>query len=104
MENLEIARLDQGRAGEYHARLPGSDAVARLTWVTRGPAGQAGEAPVRVIEHTLVPREFEGRGIAGRLVAALIEDARAEGFRIEPQCSYVAAQFRRHPEWGDLLA
>lgn len=100
MTGLEIVRLDQGRAGEYLARLPGSSDVARLTWIERG----SGEPPVRVIEHTLVPRAFEGRGIAAQLVDALIADARTQGFRVVPQCSYVAAQFRRHPEWADLLA
>ena len=38
------------------------------------------------------------------VVEALIEDARSEGFKIIPTCSYVAAQFDRHPEWADLRA
>lgn len=100
MEGLDIVRLDQGRAGEYHAHVPGHGQVGRLTWVLHDGA----EGPVRVAEHTIVPRELEGRGIAGKLVDALIADARTHGFRIEPQCAYVAAQFRRHPEWADLLA
>lgn len=100
MDAVEIIRLDQGRAGEYHARIPGSDEVARLTWIERGGS----EPAVRVVEHTLVPSAFAGQGIAARLVDALITDARKQGFRIEPQCSYVAAQFRRHPEWSDLRA
>jgi predicted GNAT family acetyltransferase len=56
-----------------------------------------------VAEHTLVPPAIGGRGVAARLVEALVADARSEGFIIEPQCSYVAAAFARHPEWGDLL-
>lgn len=100
MEGLEIVRLDQGRAGEYHGRVPGHAGVARLTWTLRDTP----QGPVRVADHTLVPREMEGRGIAGKLVDALIADARHDGFRVEPRCSYVAAQFRRHPEWADLLA
>jgi predicted GNAT family acetyltransferase len=55
-------------------------------------------------EHTLVPSEIGGRGVAGKLVEALIADARAEGWKIAPDCSYVAAAFQRHPEWADLLA
>ncbi|MEE3217561.1 MAG: GNAT family N-acetyltransferase [Pseudomonadota bacterium] len=38
------------------------------------------------------------------MVAALIADARSENFTIIPSCSYVAAQFDRHPEWADLRA
>ena len=56
------------------------------------------------INHTGVPPKYEGRGIAARLVNKAIEDARAEGFKITPICSYVVAQFRRHPEWADLRA
>lgn len=100
MDGIEIVRLDQGRVGEYHAHIPGQDEVARLTWVQRDTS----KGPVRVAEHTLVPRAFEGRGIAAQLVDALIADAKSEGFRVEPQCSYVAAQFRRHPDWAELLA
>lgn len=97
---VEIVRIDQGKAGEYHAQVAGSPHVGRLTWVAHeGPRGT-----VRVAEHTLVPRELEGRGIAGQLVQALIADAREQGFRVEPQCSYVEAQFRRHPDWAELRA
>lgn len=56
------------------------------------------------ITHTGVPAPFEGRGIALALVKRAIADARETGTRIIPQCSYVAAQFRRHPDWADLLA
>ena len=64
---------------------------------------KSGDRPM-IIDHTGVPPEFEGRGIALRLVKASIEDARAEGFKIKPVCPYVVVQFRRHPEWSDLLA
>ena len=59
---------------------------------------------VMTIDHTGVPVALEGRGIAAALVNKVIEDARAENFKIAPLCSYVAAQFHRHPEWRDLLA
>lgn len=97
---IDIVRIDQGRAGEYHAHVPGSEHVGRLTWVAREDA----RGTVRVIERTLVPPELEGRGIARRLVEALVADARAQGFRIDPQCSYVEAQFRRNADWADLRA
>ena len=47
---------------------------------------------------------MRGQGVAQVLVEALVADAREQGFKIVPQCSYVEAQFRRHPEWADLLA
>lgn len=96
MESVTITRHGGGSAGEYRAQVAGSSEIGRLTWVQKDGA--------RVAEHTLVPREIGGRGIAGKLVDALVADAEAEGFRIVPQCSYVAAQFERHPEWARLLA
>lgn len=100
MEGIEIVRIDQGSAGEYHAQVPGTTHVGRLSWIAHEGAG----GTVRVAASTLVPPELEGRGIAGKLVAALIEDAKAQGFKVDPACSYVAAQFQRHPEWAELRA
>jgi len=96
LEGIEITRHGNDARGEYRAAVPGSDATGRLTWFDRGGA--------RITDHTLVPPEIGGRGVAAALVDALIADARSEGFKIVPQCSYVEAQFRRHPEWADLLA
>ena len=97
IQDVRITRHDQGDAGEYHAHVPGSKAMGRLTWVSRGDGA-------RVAEHTIVPPEIGGRGIAGELVKELVADAREHGFAIVPQCSYVAVKFRENPEWADLLA
>ena len=96
-QDVEITRHDKGNAGEYHAHVAGSNARGRLTWVTRGDG-------VRVAEHTLVPKSIGGRGIAALLVQDLVADARENGFKIVPQCSYVAAKFEENPAWADLLA
>lgn len=56
------------------------------------------------IHHTEVPVALEGRGIAGQLVAAALEHARAHGFKVAPYCSYVRSYMRRHPETLGLLA
>lgn len=96
MTQVTITHEDNGTAGEYRAHVAGSDAIGRLTWFDRGGA--------RIAAHTLVPPEIGGRGVAMRLVEAMIADARQHGFRIDPQCSYVEAAFRRHPEWAALRA
>lgn len=93
---MTIIRTGDAARGTYRMELPGVERPAILTWRARGKA--------RIAESTFVPEEMRGRGIAQELVKALIADAREQGFRIVPQCSYVEAQFRRHPEWADLLA
>ena len=57
---------------------------------------------VMTMPHTEVPAALEGRGIAGQLVAAALAHARAQGLKVNPTCSYVAAYMRRHPEVQDL--
>ncbi|MXO60602.1 GNAT family N-acetyltransferase [Altererythrobacter salegens] len=96
MPSIAVRREGDAHRGAYKAVVPGGGRDAELTWTARGEA--------RIANHTYVPPDLRGRGIATALVEALIADARAEGFKIDPQCSYVAAAFRRHPEWADLLA
>ncbi|MBD3728633.1 MAG: N-acetyltransferase [Sphingomonadales bacterium] len=95
-DELDITYRGHEHGGVYTAHVPGSDKVGKLTWKARDG--------VRVADHTLVPPEIGGRGIAAALVEALVADAREQGFRIDPQCSYVEAMFRRHPEWAELRA
>jgi uncharacterized protein len=59
---------------------------------------------VMVITHTEVAPALEGRGIAGALVQAALDHARAAGLKVRPACSYARAYLKRHPESADLLA
>ena len=56
-----------------------------------------------VIDHTGVPAAIGGRGVAGILVRAALDLARARGWRVVPACSYSAAYVQRHPEYADLV-
>ena len=47
---------------------------------------------------------MRGTGAAMALVEHMIGDARAGGFKIVPVCPYVLAQYRKHPEWSDVMA
>ena len=95
MNDVTITHHPEGEGGRYIAEVAGSDHTGYLEW-------EPAAGNVRVAAHTVVPPAIGGRGIAAQLVNAMIEDARKQGFRIDPRCSYVEAQFRRHPEWADL--
>jgi len=94
---ITITHENHGSHGVYHAAVEGESAEGVLTWREAAPG-------VVVADHTLVPGAIGGRGVAARLVEALVAEARERGWKIVPACSYVAAQFRRHPEWAALHA
>ncbi|HEX7631144.1 MAG TPA: GNAT family N-acetyltransferase [Lacunisphaera sp.] len=56
-----------------------------------------------IFTHTFVPPELRGRGVAEQLVRAALADARKNGRKVVPACSYVAAFIQRHKEFADLL-
>lgn len=56
------------------------------------------------LNHAEVPVELEGQGVGSELVRATLEAVRAEGMKVVPRCSFVAAYIRRHTEYADLLA
>lgn len=95
-ESFDIAREEAEGRGRYVIHMPdGSE--AELSYERQ-------DDKTLIADHTGVPPQFRGQGVAEALVARLMADARAAGEKIVPTCSYVAVQFRRHPEWADLKA
>ena len=98
MAEVTITREDtDARHGRYVARIAGIDAEAELTFTRHRPDRVSAD-------HTGAPEALRGTGAAGALVDAMVADARKEGFRIVPLCSYVAVRYARHPDWADAFA
>jgi predicted GNAT family acetyltransferase len=95
-DELTVEREDSPGHGRYVIRLPG-DLEAEMTFRKIG-------SDTIAIDHTYTPPEFRGRNIAAMLMERSIADARRDGVKIRPLCSYAVVQFRRHREWDDLLA
>jgi predicted GNAT family acetyltransferase len=53
--------------------------------------------------HTATDPGFEGRGVAGHLARAALDDARARGLRVTPLCPFIASYIDRHPAYADLV-
>lgn len=85
---------DNGSKGRYVYRADGHEAEMTFSRV--------GTSQI-IIDHTGVPDAFRGQGVGVALVTRAVEDARASGIKIRPLCPFAAAQFRRHPEWHDVL-
>ena len=91
----EIRREEADGKGRYVlATADGQDAY--LTYVRSSPDHIA-------IDYSFVPPSARGRGVAAMLVLRAIQDARESGTSITPVCGYVAAEFRRHKDWQDVL-
>src|SRR5256885_7420248 len=56
-----------------------------------------------VFVHTEVDPAFEGHGLGSKLAKDALDDVRRRGLRAVPQCPFIAAYIRRHPEYGDLV-
>jgi predicted GNAT family acetyltransferase len=53
--------------------------------------------------HTEVPDALAGRGIGGKLVKGALDQVRAAGLKVVPQCPFVRAYIEKHPDYADLL-
>jgi predicted GNAT family acetyltransferase len=79
-----VLRVDGAEAGhmDMHHRHGGGDRPAAL-----------------VLVHTEVDDAYEGRGLAGRLVRAVFDAARAAGQPVVPRCPYVRHWLGSHPDY-----
>ena len=65
---------------------------------------QAGEMTFRlegdkmIIDHTEVKPEFEGKGLAKKMFAKMIEYARENKLKVVANCSYVQTQIEKNKE------
>lgn len=91
MTDIEIR--DQPDQSRFVATVDGQDAV--LEYTMDGPRMQ--------IHHTGVPDELEGQGVGSRLARHALEAARDRGLTVWPDCPFVAAYIRRHPEYLELV-
>ncbi len=62
------------------------------------------DGPTRVFTHTMVPPPLRGRGIASRLIAGALDDARAAGLRVDPACPFVERFIAARSDYQDLVA
>ncbi len=55
------------------------------------------------VYHTEVSPEYEGKGLAKKLLTSMADYARKNELKVIALCPYVFAEFKRHPEeYGDI--
>lgn len=61
------------------------------------------EGTTMELVHTETVEGFEGRGLAGRLVAGVMEQIAARCLSLRPSCSYVQSWLKKHREHLGLV-
>jgi len=91
----EVTVVDNKERKRYEAHLGGALAGILTYSVEDG---------VAVLPHTVVQPQFEGRGIAGKMAKVALDEAREQGLKVAPWCSFVAGYIEKNPEYADLVA
>ncbi len=89
-----VAVSDHPESHRYEIHV--GDELAGIMTYRAQPAGL-------VLQHTEVRDEFEGHGLASRLIHEALDDIRARGLQLVPQCPLVAKYIRKQPEYADLV-
>jgi predicted GNAT family acetyltransferase len=53
--------------------------------------------------HTEIEPEFEGHGVASKLISTALDTARSEGLVVLPFCPFVRGYIEKHHEYLDLV-
>ena len=89
----DIPVVDNPEASQFEAHVEGH--VALVSYIKHGDT--------IIFTHTEVPKELQGHGLAGILARAVLDRARAEGWRVVARCPFIASYIERHPEYQPLL-
>lgn len=93
MDLDQLTIVNNEERGRWEARLEGGIAVLNYTL----------DGDILTLVRTKVPSAMEGMGIGSLLVKTVLDNARADGLKIIPQCPFVTAYIKRHPEYQDLV-
>ena len=97
MGSDEVTIVDRPERRRYELEL-GGERTGLLTYRIDAASG------VITHQHTEVNPEHGRQGLGTALVRFALDDARARGFSVRPQCPFVAAFIEGHPEYSDLVA
>ena len=94
-DNTDIEVVDHPEARRYEARAADGTVLGFSQYRVEGETV--------VFTHTEVDPAFEGRGLAGQLARAALDDVRARGEQVIARCEFIRGWIAKHPEYQDLV-
>ncbi|MGF1679993.1 GNAT family N-acetyltransferase [Photobacterium minamisatsumaniensis] len=58
---------------------------------------------VLTLNRSYVPEALRGKGYAGIMMEAVLQEIERDGYKIIPTCSYIVYYLERHEEWQHLM-
>jgi predicted GNAT family acetyltransferase len=83
-------------AAEHRFELKAGDHVA-VAYYTLAPG-------VMTLTHTEVPPALSGQGVGSKLARGALDQVRARGLKVVPQCPFIAAFIAKNAEFADMVA
>lgn len=93
-DDLKIHEQIDGSKGRWSIHHP--EGAAEMTFSIASDS-------LRIVDHTQVPVSLRGKGYAHALYRHMVDQARAQGFKVVPLCPYVSAQMARNPQDADVF-
>ena len=95
MELPAVTHVPDGHRGAFALEISGKR-QAEMTY-------SIASDQMIIINHTAVDDALRGTGAGKKLLAALVEWARAEKKQVVPVCAFAKAVFEKTPEFQDVL-
>jgi uncharacterized protein len=96
MVSVNVTVVDVPEKDRFEARDESGVMVGMVTYQLT--------SNIIVYTHTEVSPEHEGKGIAGQLAKAVMDDARERGRTVVPICPYISKWLEKHTEYDDVVA
>ena len=102
------SQMERSASRTPHSRVVRNAAASRYElYVEDALAGTIqyrSETGRLILASTVIEPTFAGQGLGSHLVAGALDDARARGEQVVPECDFVAAYIERHPSYQNMIA
>ncbi len=93
---MTILHEETESQGRHYIENESGETIAEITYAVKAP-------DTLVVNHTGVDEALQGQHVGEQLVEAVVAQARAEGKKIVPTCSFARAILERKKEFSDVL-